>query len=305
MIRRITARPLLAGVGCLAIGGCSSVPPLAEGPFQQYHASVVQLAASADQALAAEQQLTFQRHIHTVASTGELWQLQLQPDLEATIFDMKVDNVPMFQEIQDTRANLAAMHALVEQYAALLLVLADLSEASTSVDAVALAAELQTNATSLAARLGEEPELDGGWFFGFGAIAQHYVGSQRRDLLVDLLRSGEDEMKALAELGQQAVARSAAGTQAEYEASYSRHVQGALELDEEERQELVADLLELNAQTLRQLELLKQLHAAYGALPGAHLQLRTTVASGNAPSASALLAYAESLRDQYRKFTEE
>jgi len=296
---------VLAGIGGLVISGCSSVAPLHEGPLQQYHTSLVQLAASADQALAAEQQLTYQRHIHTVASTGELWKLQLQPDLEATVFDMKVDNVPMFQEIRDTRSNLAAMHALVEQYAELLLVLAGVSETSTSVDAVAVAAELQTNATSLAERLGADPDLDGGWFFGFGVIAQHYVDSKRRGLLVDLLRSGEDEMKAFAELGQQAVARSAAGIQAEYEASYSRHVQGALELDEEDRQERVADVLELNAQTLRQLELLKQLHAAYGALPGAHLQLLTTVASGTAPSASALLAYAESLRDQYRTFSEE
>ena len=305
MIRSITARFLLAGVCCLALSGCPSVATLPTSPFQQFHSSVVQLAASADQALAAEQELTYQRYIETVASTGELGPLQLQADLAATVFDMKVENAPLFQEIRTTRSNLTALHSLVESYAELLLVLAGASETSTSVDAVAVATELRTNATSLAATLQVNPELDDGWFFGFGVIAQQYVEAKRRDLLIELLQSADDEMRAFAELGQQAVAISAAGIQTEYSASYSRQTRGANELDEEQLQALVTGILELNAQTLRQLDLLSQLNAAYGALPGAHLQLRSAVASGTAPSASALLAYAESLRDQYRSFSEE
>lgn len=298
-------RLLLAAFSCLALGGCASVSPLPASPFQQFHASVVQLAASADQALAAEQALTYRRYIETVASSGEIGQLKLQDDPDASIFEMHVANVPLFRDIQATRSNLASLHALLERYAGLLLVLAGAGESSQSVDAVAAAAELRTRASSLAETLQAKPDIENDWFFGFGVLAQEYAESKRRELLIGLLQSADDEMRAIALLGQQVSMLSAAGIQAEYNASYGRQTRGVNELGERERQELVADLLELNAQTLRQLGLLKQLHDAYGALPGAHLQLKSAVASGTAPSASALLSYAESLRDRYRFFNEE
>ena len=305
MMRAAAARLALAGIWCLAVSGCASVSTPPASPFQQFHSSVVQLAASADQALATEQELTYQRFIDTVASTCEVGQLQLQPDLEASIFDMKVENVPLFQEIQTTRSNLAVMHSLVEKYAEFLLTLAGASESSKSVDVEAVATELRTNATSLAATLQANPELDNGWFFGFGVIAREYIESRRHEKLVELLQSADDEIKAFAELGQQAVAMSATGIQTEYKASYSKQTRDADELNERQRQQMVTDVLELNAQTLRQLGLLKQLNDAYGALPGAHLQLKSAVESGAAPSASALLAYAESLRDKHKAFSEE
>jgi hypothetical protein len=265
----------------------------------------VQLAASADQALAAEQGLTYRRYIETVASTGEIEKLKLLDDPEASVFEMQVADLPLFQRIQSTRSNLASLHELLEQYARLLLVLAGASETSPGIDAVAVATELRTNATSLAESLNSKPDLDNGWFFGFGVIAQEYVESKRRDLLIELLQSANDEVRAFAVLGQQISMLSAAGIQTEYNASYSRQSAGLSDLSERQRQERVEDILELNAQTLRQLESLKQLHDAYGALPGAHLQLQSAVASGSAPSTSALLTYAESLRDKYKSFSEE
>ena len=305
MIRRVTARLLLAVAWCLAISGCASVTTLPASPFQQFHASVVQLGASADQALATEQELAYRRYIGTAGASGDIGQLQLQPDLEATVFEMHVADVPLFQEIQATRSNLASLHALLEQYAALLLVLAGASETSQDIDALTVATELRTKATSLAATLNASPELDDDWFFGFGVLAQEYVESKRRDLLVELLQSADDEVRALAELGQRISMLSAAGIQAEYNASYSEQTAGANELAERQRQQRFADVLELNAQTLRQLESLKQLHDAYAALPGAHLQLQSAVASGSTPSVNALLTYAESLRDKYRSFSKE
>ena len=305
MIRPVTARLALTGIWCLAFSACASVSTLPSEPFQMYHASVVQLAASADQALAAEQELAYRRYIETAAPTGEIGQLKLQDDPEASVFEMKVADVPLFQEIQATRSNLASLHSLLEKYAELLLVLAGASDKSQSIDAVAAATELRTKATSLAESLKAKPDLDNGWFFGFGVLAQEYVESKRRDQLVSLLQSADDEMRAFAELGQQISMLSAGGIQAEYNASYSAQTQGVNELDARRRQELFTDVLELNAQTLRQLESLKQLYDAYGALPGAHLQLQSAVASGTAPSVSALLSYAESLRDKYKSFSEE
>lgn len=305
MIRTTTARLSLALVWCLAVSGCASVSTLPASPFQQFHASVVQLAASADQALATEQELAYRRYMETVSASGEIGQLKLLDDPDASVFEMNVAVVPLFQEIQATRANLAGLHALLEQYAELLLVLAGASEKAQRVDAVAVASELRTRATSLAATLNARPDLDNDWFFGFGVLAQEYVESKRRDLLLDLLQSADDEMRAITELGQQISMLSAAGIQAEYNASYSSLTRGANELAERQRQELFTDVLELNAQTLRQLESLKTLHDAYGALPGAHLQLQSAVVSGTAPSVSALLSYAESLRDKYKSFSEE
>ena len=305
MIRPLTVRLALIGTWCLALGACASVSTLPASPFQQFHASVVQLAASADQALAVEQELVYRRYIESVAPTGEMGPLKLLDDPEVSIFEMKVADVPLFQEIQTTRSKLAALHSLLEEYAALLLVLAGATDTSPSIDALAVATELRTNATSLAASLNANPDVDNDWFFGFGVLAQEYVESKRRDKLIMLLRSADDEMRAFAELGQQISLLSAAGIQAEYNASFSAQTQGVDEIGARQRQDVVVDVLELNAQTLRQLESLKQLHDAYGALPGAHLQLQSAVTSGTAPSVSALLSYAENLRDKYRSFNEE
>lgn len=305
MTGNFTVRAILTGVVCLALCACASVGTVPAGPFQQFHASVVQLGASADQALAAEQELTYQRYIHTVADTRGFDELQLHPDTDGAIFDMNVENVPLYGEIRATRKNLADMNALVGQYAEFLLAIAGAAENSPGVDATGVADALRTNATALAETLQVSPDLDNGWFFGFGVIAEAYVESRRREALVDLLRSADDEMNAFAQLGQMIASLSAGGIQAEYLASFSRETAGAGELDEQDRRELVADVLELNAQTLHQLETLRQLRDAYGALPGAHLQLQTAVASGTAPSASSLLAYAQSLRDRYRAFDEE
>ena len=305
MIRPLTVRLALFSICYLALGACASVAPLPASPFQQFHASVVQLGASADQALAVEQELAYWRYIESFAPSGEFGQLKLLDDPDVSVFEMKVADVPLFQEIQTTRSNLASLHSLLEEYAALLLVLAGATDTSQSIDAVAVATELRTNATSLAASLNANPDLDNDWFFGFGVLAQEYVESKRRDTLTRLLRSADDEMRAFAVLGQQISLLSAAGIQAEYNTSFSAQTQGANEVGAVQRQEVVVDVLELNAQTLRQLESLKQLHDAYGALPGAHLQLQSAVTSGTAPAVSALLSYAEALRDKYKSFNKE
>jgi hypothetical protein len=305
MIRTLTARLLLTGIFSLTMTGCASVTPLPASPFQQFHSSLVQLSASADQALAAEQELAYRRYIETLASGGEIGQLKLRDDPAGSIFEMRLAHAPLFQEIRNARTHFASLHAVLEEYAALLLVLAGASESSQGIDAVAVATELRANATALAETLDAEPDIDNGWFFGFGVLAQEYVESQRREHLLDLLRSADDEMRAFAELGQQVSMISAVGIQAEYNASFSRQTQGAGDLSERQGEALIAGVLELNEQTLRQLDSLRQLHAAYGALPGAHLQLQSAVASGSVPPVSVLLTYAESLRDKYKSFDKE
>jgi hypothetical protein len=298
------ARLALAGIVCL-LGACASVSTLPADPFKGYHAAIVQLAASADRSLAAEQEFAYERYIRSVRSPDVIADLQLQPDLDGSVFDMKSGDVPLFEDIQAARMQLEALHALVEQYAGFLLALSGSGDGSVAVDAETLASELRSKSESLAESLRFEPDVDDGWFFGFGVLAQEYVESQRRESLIDVLESGDDEMRAFAELGRQISMLSAAGLQAEYAASYGARTQGASGLSGKELQELTADILELNVQTLRQLRLLEQLHDAYGTLPGAHLELQRAVETGSDVSLTALLSYVESLKARYRSFSEE
>ena len=304
MLIAYRARAALAGIVSL-LGACASVSTLPADPFQQYHAAIVELAASADRALAAEQELAYERYVRSVRSPDVIADLQLQPDPEGSVFDMKAGEVPLFADIEAARTQLEALHALVEEYAGFLLTLSGGGGTSLAVDAETLASELRSGSESLAASLAFEPGVDDGWFFGFGVLAQEYVESQRRESLIDLLESADDEMRALAELGRRISLLSAAGLQAEYAASFGARTQGANELSEKDLQEVTADILELNVQTLRQLGLLEQLHDAYGALPGAHLELQRAVETGSDVSLTALLSYVESLKASYRSFSEE
>lgn len=285
------------------ITACASASSIPSPPFADFEQTVVQLKVSADQALAIEQKIVYERYLDQLQATGIVEDLQLQGSERPSPFSMQLEGAILFKDIAEARSKLDDMNSLIVQYAGTLLVLTGSAEDSTTIDADAAAEELRTSATALATRLGKEGAIPDGYFFGFGVLAKNYAENKRQDALTELIRSSQPEIAAFAEAGQQICQISGLGIQAEYGSAFSRLTEGAAGMPESRREDLIQSILDLNDETLQQLEILRLIYEAYGALPAAHRSLEGG-ASGSA-SFIELLAYTESLKNRYDKFSEE
>jgi len=282
------------------VTGCASATSIPSQPFVDFEESVAQLKVSADDALATEQDIVYQRYVEQWEETGAIEDLQLQASASPSPFSMQLEGAILFMDIEDARSKLADLNSLVLQYAKTLILLTGAAGESTAIDADAVAQKLRNSATALATRLGREQSIPDGYFFGFGVLARNYLENRRQDLLADLIQSSQAEIEAFAVAGQQICQISGLGIQAEYLTAFSKLTAG--ETPESRREQLIQAILRLNGETLRQLDTLKLIHDAYGALPTAHRSLEKA-ANGSA-SFSELLAYAESLKKRYNTFTE-
>ena len=280
--------------------GCAAATNIPSQPFQAFEESIAQLKISADAALATEQDIVYQRYLDEWQTSGAIEDLQLQTSETPTPFSMELEGSILFKDIEAARARLAELNSLVLEYAGTLITLTGSAVDSTTVDANALADELRAKATLLAARLGREREISDGYFFGFGVLAENYLADKRQDLLSELIRSSQEEIEAFAQAGQQICQISGLGIQAEYQAAFSKLTAG---VPANRRGELAERILQLNDDTLRQLDTLKLIYDAYGALPAAHGKLERA-AAGDA-SFVELLAYAELLKKRYDEFEED
>jgi hypothetical protein len=282
---------------------CASVTNIPPQPFVDFEASIAQLKASSDAALSIEQQIVYERYLEQWRASGSVEDLQLQASETPSPFSMEPPGAILFRDIQEARAKLADLNSLVLRYAGTLNTLTGAAEDSITIDADAVASELRSSATALGARLGMAQTLPDGYFFGFGTLANNYLENKRRQALAALLQSAQAEIEVFAEAGQQICQISGLGIQAEYSAAFSKLTAGAATLPDNRRDSLVQSILDLNEETLRQLETLRLVYEAYGALPAAHRNLQDT-SSGEA-SFTDLLTYAELLKRRYTEFSEE
>jgi len=230
---------------------------------------------------------------------------QLQLGSGATPFSMQLEEEPLFQLIGTARDNLGAINDLVLEYAETLVILAGSGDGSPKVNADAVANDLRSSADSLATTLGIENQIPGGFFFGFGELAKSYVENKRQNVLIELIRSSQPEIDAFAKAAQNLAKLSGMGIKREYLAAYSKLTGGASDLSASQREGLIEDILALNEQTLRNLDALRLIDSAYGALPEAHRKLEASVRDGVSLSYTELLTYAEALKRRYDDFTEE
>ena len=171
---------MLLAFGAMLLSACETIDQVSVEPFQEYEASVIQLGASADAALAVEQDLVYRRYMDSWQSSASFDQLQLEPG--GSPFAMQLTDAPLFQEIQKARSGLNDLNKLVEQYAGLLVVLAGADERSVAVHAERVATELRSSAEALATSLNLSPEIDDRWFFGFGTLPEPFCRLRRRPL---------------------------------------------------------------------------------------------------------------------------
>ncbi len=300
--RRSIAGLIGAALGLVLLMGCASAKTVPTEPFQDFYDSIVQLKLGADAAIAVEQELVYARIVEGWKASGTVDQLQLGSG--ATPFSMQLEEAPLFQLIGEARDNLGAINDLVLEYAETLVVLAG-GDGSPTVDADAVASGLRASADSLATNLGIDAEIPGGFFFGFGELAKSYVENKRQDALIELIRSSQPEMDAFARAAQNLAKLSGMGIQTEYLAAYSKLTEGASGLSAGQREKLIENILALNEQTLRNLEALRLIDSAYGALPEAHRKLEASVRDGVSLSFSELLTYAEALKRRYDDFAKE
>jgi hypothetical protein len=294
----------LVTISAILIAGCASAVTIPPQPFEDFEQSITTLKTSADEALAVEQQIVFERHLARWVEEADVLQLQLQAD-PLDPFALTISGKSLYRDIQASRSKLRELNSLLQGYAATLSLLSGSTEDSPSVDADTLVSDLKTNAEAVARSLELEVDIPDGLFFGFGQVAKNLVEGKRQELLIRLINESQAEIEMFARAGQNIAKLSAFGISAEYQTKFSALTAGADDLSESKRKKLIESLLALNEDTVRQIDTLKMVHDAYQALPDAHQDLARAVEEGRSLSFTELLAVAESLKQRYDKFTED
>ena len=133
------------------------------------------------------------------------------------------------------------------------------------------------------------------------AVAGTHGKTTTTSLVAAVLADFQPGVQAFADMGSTAMQVSAAGVQAEYQTEVQPMKVAILqEQDSTRRLQLVEGLIALNEQTVRQLDVLASLSAAYLSLPGAHGELMSALQSGYRASLHELVGHIEAIGSAYQ-----
>ncbi len=297
-------------IGLLALSACVSTrPPVQPDSLNAFRDTLVQLDAKAIEAMTFEYEWSYRNFKRRVQS---------QPDLDATALELEFCSdfeaawggcdaasgaPPVFVVIADSRQTLGQLNRMMVDYANFLVLFNDANAATRS------------SLESTADRIGESARAIAGKFdrpfdeARFGAFAEIGVGiveqwlaRKQREGMAAVMADFQPGVTAFANLGSEAMENSADGIKAEYGEDRGlllRAIAGAKD-DPPGRLREVENLIALNEQTVRQLDTLASLDAAYRSLPGAHAELISALQSGHRASLSELVTHVERIGSAYR-----
>lgn len=310
---------ICALIGLLALSACVSTrPPVSPDSLAAFRDTLVQLDAKAIEAMTFEYEWSYRNFKRRVQNQPDLdpRELALQfcsgPGTDTgagSVFDASwggcdVDSgtAPVFVVIADSRQTLGKLNQMMVDYANFLLLFNDANAATRS------------SLESAAGRIGESAKAIAGKFdrtfdqARFGAFAKIGVGSieqllarKQREGMAAVLADFQPGVAAFAGLGSEAMKNSAVGIQAEYledRGPLLRAIAAAAE-NPPGRLEQVENLIALNEQTVRQLDVLASLDGAYQSLPGAHAELISALQSGQRASLAELVMHVERIGSVY------
>jgi hypothetical protein len=278
----------------LLLSACvSTSPPIPPNSLGDFRDTLVQLNAKSTEALTAEHEWSYRNYKRWVKGEEAVNpnSLALQfcdSDFDAYwgSCDVESEGTPVFMVIADSRRDLGRLNQMLVDYANFLL----LFNSGQSAQSIAAGAGLTLN------------EAKFGAFAKIGVgIVEQLLAKKQRDGMVAVLADFQPGIQAFADLGAQAMQISAAGIQTEYQTEVQPLKRAIVEeQDNTSRLKLVEELIALNEQTARQLDVLQSLTAAYGSLPGAHAELMSALQSGYRASLNELVASIEAVGSAYQ-----
>jgi hypothetical protein len=297
-------------LGLLVLSACvSTSPPIPPNSLGDFRDTLVQLNAKSTEALTAEHDWSYRNYKESVKGTENLDPNALalkfcESDFDAYwgSCDLASEGTPVFMVIADSRRDLGRLNQMLIDYANFLLLFNNANEDTRS-SLEDAAGRIGDSAQSIATKFeGSIDEARFGAFAKIGVgIVEQLLAKKQRDGMAAVLADFQPGIQAFAELGSEAMQISALGIQAEYQTEV-QPLNTAIEQEEDgtRRLKLVEDLIALNEQTARQLDVLGSLAAAYGSLPGAHAELMSALQSGYRASLNELVASIEAVSSAYQ-----
>lgn len=220
--------------------------------------------------------------------------------------DADHSNMPAFNVIAQSRADLAKINQAMIDYANFLIRFSAANEGSkANLDAAAKKIGVATR--SISSQFGVDlNDANVGAFASMGVgVVEQLLAKKQREGMAAVMADFQPGIQYFANLGSQAMAISATGIKDEYNQENRKFARAiATESDGSKRLKMVEKLLELNEQTSAQLDSLAILSAAYEALPNAHEELMAALQSGQQASLAELVGHIEMISGIARTFKE-
>lgn len=262
--------------------GCASLDPQ---PFQSFEQGAEKLSQSLTDVEALVVDETKQRELGEVtADPALLTGLRLEFGDPAFVWSYPAAGDGgglLFPTLERRRRAAQELNAAFVDYAQLLTQLVAAGE-TTQAQVDQQAGEINSEARSLIDRLGADVPSDVTAFLstavveGFKAFTDH----RRREVLRATLAEQQPVVETFAQMGQTLTEDLANDLQAEYLTSFRQLQTSLVAAAPEARQPIVQQVLALNDQIGKNLDLLAQLHETYGSLPRAHAALGRSLESG-------------------------
>lgn len=296
----------------LALPACSAINTLNTKPFEDYQNAITTLKQESDQALQAAYQQELDQFKSDLADgdNSRLSSFVIQFPLdEPFAWSYPRDNQgsvkPLFISIADMQQTLTYMNSQLLTYAGLLVALAGADERA-QFDVQAEAQRFSANASSLMGRLNQfnidtsRVDSQGLALFSTAAAmaAEAYLENKRSALLVDVLRAGIGPLKTFVETAQEAISVTAQGVKDKYQDQIKAAVREVLDAKGNDRIEYLENLIGQNNELTQQLELLRNIHKSYGAIPASQRQLITAVNQEGEVNLAELNSYIVNIRQQ-------
>lgn len=306
-MRSLRATALL---GLLVLSACvSTSPPIPPNSLGDFRDTLVQLNTKSVEALTAEHDWSYRNYKRSVKGKESLDPKSLTLEFCGSDYDaywsgcdLQSETTPVFMVIADSRRDLGRLNQMMIDYANFLLLFNNANEDTRS-SLESAAGRIGGSARSLAAKFDRSfNEAQFGAFAKIGVgIVDQLLAKKQRDGMAAVLADFQPGVLAFAELGVEAMENSALGIQTEYQTEVKPLKESIVnEGGGNGRLKLVEDLIALNEQTARQLDVLGSLAAAYGSLPGAHAELMSALQSGYRASLNELVAHIEAVNSAYQ-----
>lgn len=303
---RILKVPLLLLV--LLLNGCASLssPPIPTNALGEYQQTIEQLRVESDKALSLEYDLAYESYLARTRLTAGLNPEPFKLTFPDGDFDWQLGNnsndQAEFVAIGNSRRLLNNLHQVLLDYVA---VLTQLNTSGTRAEArVEAATEKMSNSISsltnlFSKQLGGPIDQTTLGIFGLAAneIASQVIQRKRNSSMAEVMSDFQPGVEKIAELAAFAVATSASGIKLPYQTKAQVISMKLTDATGADQQKLLEQLLALNDRTTEQLELLRQLEAAYNALPGGHLKLIEAQRTGSAVNLTSIIASIEAIAD--------
>lgn len=298
----------------LLLSACAAVNPLNTQPFQDYQSAISTLKDESNQALQTvyETELDQFKSSITAGDNCQAQQLLLNfPPDSAYAYaypplpsNCDLPQQPLFASIADMQQTLDAMNSELLSYASLLIALAGADD-STQFDPVSEAQKFDQNATSLLTQLNglgvNTSSVSSGGLALFSTIganlAKAYLEGKRVELLTQVLNEGIQPLQNFSNLAQQAMDITAQNAKTQYQNQAPDVLRGIIT---GQGSGGVDNLLSLNDQITKQLDLYKNIAGGYAALPSSQRQLITAVQQNQHVNLAELINYATNIKQQYQ-----